>query len=44
MLEQWVAGRENWEQTGNEMVSVNALNGESMLEQWISSRDCWEQK
>ncbi len=40
-IEFWVAG-ENW-QTGNEMVNVNADEGESMLENWVTGRENWEQ-
>jgi hypothetical protein len=43
-LEEWISGRESWEQEGSGMTAAPAFSGSVSLEEWVISRDNWEQE
>lgn len=43
LLEEWIAGRDNWEQEEAETESNSGMIESSLLENWINNRDSWEQ-
>jgi hypothetical protein len=43
-LEEWISGRENWEQIGEDTVIVNPYAGSLILDSWITGNESWEQK